>query len=138
MGCGSSSLEEEILPGKPEDNPVVYFDIEIGGKPAGRIEMTLRADVVPKTAEVRPIHRYHYQIIVIFPTLVCMRSSELPVPLYRRKGRWKAWISSLFQRIEIPPGNPWLHVSGAYLLNPKRDLHANRHGEISLQSVMLY
>ena len=32
-------------------NPVVFFDITIGGKPAGRIEMTLRADVVPITAE---------------------------------------------------------------------------------------
>merc|ERR1740123_1428402 len=32
-------------------NPVVYFDITIGKKDAGRIEMTLRADVVPKTAE---------------------------------------------------------------------------------------
>jgi len=33
------------------DLPVVFFDINIGGKPAGRIEMTLRKDVVPKTAE---------------------------------------------------------------------------------------
>ena len=32
-------------------NPVVYFDIAIAGRPAGRIEMTLRADVVPRTAE---------------------------------------------------------------------------------------
>merc|ERR1711865_1281128 len=32
-------------------NPVVFFDMSIGGAPAGRIEMTLRADVVPKTAE---------------------------------------------------------------------------------------
>ena len=32
-------------------NPVVYFDISIAGRPVGRIEMTLRADVTPKTAE---------------------------------------------------------------------------------------
>ena len=32
-------------------NPVVFFDIAIDDKSAGRIEMTLRADVVPKTAE---------------------------------------------------------------------------------------
>jgi len=32
-------------------NPKVFFDIDIGGKDAGRIVMELRADVVPKTAE---------------------------------------------------------------------------------------
>jgi cyclophilin family peptidyl-prolyl cis-trans isomerase len=32
-------------------NPIVFFDITIGGQAAGRIEMTLRADVVPRTAE---------------------------------------------------------------------------------------
>ena len=35
------------------ENPVVFFDITIGGSLKGRIEMELRADVVPKTAEVR-------------------------------------------------------------------------------------
>ncbi len=53
MGCGSSTPDVNIAPGSPENNPIVYFDITIGNKPAGRIEMTLRADVVPKTAEVR-------------------------------------------------------------------------------------
>mmetsp|Transcript_22331 Transcript_22331/g.30490 ORF Transcript_22331/g.30490 Transcript_22331/m.30490 type:complete len:197 (-) Transcript_22331:284-874(-) len=32
-------------------NPKVYFDIEVGGKDLGRIEMELKADVTPKTAE---------------------------------------------------------------------------------------
>ncbi len=31
-------------------NPVVFFDITIGDEPAGRVEMELFADVVPKTA----------------------------------------------------------------------------------------
>ena len=32
-------------------NPVVFFDVSIGGQPVGRIKMELFADVVPKTAE---------------------------------------------------------------------------------------
>ncbi len=32
-------------------NPVVFFDVTIRGQPAGRFEMTLRADICPRTAE---------------------------------------------------------------------------------------
>lgn len=33
------------------ENPIVFFDITIGGSPKGRIEMELRADIVPRTSE---------------------------------------------------------------------------------------
>ncbi len=33
------------------NNPVVFFDITIGGFPVGRIKMELFADVAPKTSE---------------------------------------------------------------------------------------
>jgi peptidylprolyl isomerase len=32
-------------------NPVVFFDIQVGGADLGRIEMELKADIVPKTAD---------------------------------------------------------------------------------------
>mmetsp|Transcript_19766 Transcript_19766/g.46414 ORF Transcript_19766/g.46414 Transcript_19766/m.46414 type:complete len:177 (+) Transcript_19766:205-735(+) len=34
-----------------EENPVVFFDITLGGSKKGRIEILLRADIVPRTAE---------------------------------------------------------------------------------------
>lgn len=34
-----------------KDNPIVFFDISIGGQPIGRIKMELFADVTPRTAE---------------------------------------------------------------------------------------
>ncbi|CAK9873997.1 unnamed protein product [Sphagnum jensenii] len=37
--------------GKKAPNPRVFFDISIGGEPAGKMVMELYADVVPKTAE---------------------------------------------------------------------------------------
>eukprot|EP00913_Durusdinium_trenchii_P010093 g9466.t1 len=41
----------ENRPQRHIDNPVVFFDISIGGHPVGRIKMELFRDVVPKTAE---------------------------------------------------------------------------------------
>jgi len=34
-----------------EEKPIVFFDISIGGQPAGRIQFELFSDIVPKTAE---------------------------------------------------------------------------------------
>jgi len=39
------------IPGLANGNPVVFFDVSIGGHNAGRIKMELFADTVPKTAE---------------------------------------------------------------------------------------
>ncbi len=50
MGCGGS--KDAAVPAASGENPKVFFDISVGGVPKGRIVMQLRADVVPKTAEV--------------------------------------------------------------------------------------
>ncbi len=40
-----------VVPGLGPDNPKVYFDITIGGEPAGRVTFLLYKDTVPKTVE---------------------------------------------------------------------------------------
>merc|ERR1712008_293125 len=51
MGCGGSTQKETPPPSAPAECPKVFFDMTIGDSPAGRIVMTLRSDVAPKTAE---------------------------------------------------------------------------------------
>ena len=48
---GNSDSSPKMSNTAPAGSPVVFFDISIGGSPAGRIEFVLRPDVVPKTAE---------------------------------------------------------------------------------------
>ncbi|NWH39304.1 PPIE isomerase, partial [Chloropsis hardwickii] len=47
----SEAQEDEPPAKKSRVNPQVYMDIKIGNKPAGRLRILLRSDVVPMTAE---------------------------------------------------------------------------------------
>lgn len=80
------------------ENPVVFFDITIGGSPKGRIEMELRADVVPKTAEVRL--RYPHPSVASNPfaqvSFVLVRTSDASVQV--KRGHRKGPGSSCFSK----------------------------------------
>jgi len=57
--AASSSSALALTPGAAPSSkihPMVYFDVSIGGRKAGRIVMKLRADVVPKTVILRSVH----------------------------------------------------------------------------------
>jgi peptidyl-prolyl isomerase H (cyclophilin H) len=45
-----AATQWHLRPTNPS-NPVVFFDVTIGGVAAGRIQMELFADLSPKTAE---------------------------------------------------------------------------------------
>ncbi len=70
-------------------NPVVFFDIAIGGQPAGRIEMSLRADICPKTVE-----NFRYGIVGVF-----LVSS---LPMSQLSFSWMFSIE-LFALVKSPP-----------------------------------
>jgi hypothetical protein len=95
MGCGSSAPEEEnVAASPPGENPIVYFDITIGGAPAGRIEMELRADVVPKTAEVSFGRAHGIAILLwcLLTTRLICPFAELQMFVYGRKRSWKVSV----------------------------------------------
>ncbi|OMH80323.1 Peptidyl-prolyl cis-trans isomerase E [Zancudomyces culisetae] len=50
---GEQAKDNSITGGKNSDitNPRLFLEVSVDGKPAGRIELVLRADVAPRTAE---------------------------------------------------------------------------------------
>jgi len=50
-GAGEATATKNINAGENSLKPRVFFDISMGGVPAGRIVFELHADIVPKTAE---------------------------------------------------------------------------------------
>ncbi|KAJ1921685.1 hypothetical protein H4219_000417 [Mycoemilia scoparia] len=49
---GSTDIKDQVEDASLQtNNPKVFIELEISGRPAGRVEMELRADVVPRTAE---------------------------------------------------------------------------------------
>nr|ACO15426.1 Peptidyl-prolyl cis-trans isomerase, mitochondrial precursor [Caligus clemensi] len=51
LGIWTSNSSKLSSSDAPSKLPKVFFDVGIGGKPAGRVVFELRSDVVPKTAE---------------------------------------------------------------------------------------
>ena len=43
--------EQQKMSTSTTENPIVFFDLTLGGEPLGRIKMQLYADAVPRTAE---------------------------------------------------------------------------------------
>jgi hypothetical protein len=49
--AAATSATSDVQAENKTPNPIVFFDITIGGHQVGRVKMELFADVVPKTAE---------------------------------------------------------------------------------------
>lgn len=60
--CVCVNAQGEPPAKKGRANPQVYMDIKIGNKPAGRLRMLLRADVVPMTVGTSLIIKHYKQM----------------------------------------------------------------------------
>lgn len=56
--------------------PVVFFDVNIGETPVGRIKMELYSDIVPKNASFSPPHSVVHVLMVLFLQTGQRRTSD--------------------------------------------------------------
>lgn len=105
------------------DQPRVFFDIEAGGEPLGRVVMTLFADVAPRTVEnfrwegplaplgAWPLPSSPHPLPNHSPSATAAR--RLQVPLHRGARRGQDRQAAALQGQHVPPHHPGVHVPGA-------------------------
>lgn len=89
-------------------NPVVFFDISIGGQDIGRIQFELFADVTPKTAE--NFRFLYFTTFKILSSCNFINFVRFQTTLHRRvsEGRRSNWLQGLY----ISPYYQRFHGSG--------------------------
>ena len=82
-------------------NPIVFFDISIGGQTVGRIKMELFADVVPKTAENFRLNFFFTLFYKLFHLLFKTRlpNRKFCTGEYKRAGLPIGYKHSTFHRV---------------------------------------
>ena len=93
---GKTDGERETKKPKLEikSNPRVFMDIEIGGRPSGRMTFQLRADIVPRTVGLDLLFGPSWSFFFFFPrsfflTFLCsIFCRELFGPVSARQGIW--------------------------------------------------
>jgi len=99
-------------------NPVVYFDIAIAGRPVGRIEMTLRADVCPRTVLLVLI-KNDRQLRRLLIEILSLSGRKFSRSMHRRKEYSSE--KALVQRLDISSSDSSVYASRRGLHSRKRD-----------------